>query len=164
MAPLIKTCIEMAGSWIDHSDRRYLRWEGTITADQPITALRLMKVNSRVEWARYNRTGLNSLPIGFLIGKHDEGTTVSFDGLQRWVRLDVNLDDIQIEREGETGKPLWLIEFASEPTISLGCFVVAHSQTNSARNKLWHLRQEVLAEEEAWTAALSRGRTGGIAL
>ena len=168
MASLIKMRIEIDGSWVGHTDRRYSRWEGAITADHPVAALTLMKVNSQITWARSRRTGLNSLPISLLIGQHDEGAYVSFgvgDSGTSWrAQLHGIPQDLVIKREGETGKPLWLIELAGDPTISLGCFVVAHSQTKSARNKLWHLRPEVLTEEETWTVALSRGRTGQIAL
>ncbi len=172
MARLITTRFSVAGGWTarstDAGPSHPSIWEGTIEADQPITALMLLRKGSEISWGRCRRFGSSRLAASLRIDTQVDGRShvgwrvgSAHEGARRaWFTLGARPDTISATAEGMTGEPSWLLDLDGEPNIQVGAFVIAEADTRGGRNGIWHLADALSTGTEEWTQALRSRGTG----
>jgi hypothetical protein len=177
MTALRQIPVRMAGDWLPVADAGPLDWHGTATADEPITALALIRTESETHWSRVGHAGAAELSIKLSVRP---GVRATRDDVYIWLTVlptsvlggsgiahvqahvpfasaapfMFSLDDIT------TGVASWFARPWVAKDVRLGALFVAEADTRSARNHLWHLRKGIVGPDEPLTAALAYGRSG----
>ncbi len=176
MTALRQIPVRMAGDWqpvayVGHE------WQGTATADEPITALALIRTESETQWSRVGHAGTGELSLKLSLRPGVQETrhyvyiwlTVQPSGvlggsgmahLQARARLTSTAPFLFALDHITTGVASWFAHPSAAEDVRLGALFVAEADTRSARNKLWHLRKGIVGPDETLTAALAYGRTG----
>jgi hypothetical protein len=169
--------VRIEGAWQPVAYVGQARWEGVATADEPITALALLRDDAGTRYARSGRTGASTLRLQLALfpadhsdsrydvrlhfsiqppGPGDSSGEASIQGI---IRLTSTAPVIFALDHHVTGDPAWFARTWTAERIDLGALFVATADTRSARNHLWHLRHDVPAPTD-FAAALAHGRTG----
>jgi hypothetical protein len=169
--PSVNTVATLTGSW---KRPRYWDWNGTIDASEPIVALSLMRVGTRLEWARSEKGPKTTLNIRLLLGfdapdrsKVCVSFSIGANGTRRWTLL--SNPDQPPQPSEKCSVPIGhVFPFCNPfgtPEIHLFGLVLLRSQAIGARVGLWHLKPEYcVGLPDTWAHILSHGRSGFITL
>ena len=177
MTALRQIPVRVAGDWQPVAYVGHVEWHGTATADEPITALALIRTESETQWSRVGHAGTGELSIklsvrpGVQETRHDVyiWLTVQPSGVpsgsgmahvQAHVRLASASPFMFALDHITTGVTSWFARPWAAEDVRLGALFIAEADTRSARNNLWHLRKGIVGPDEPLTAALAYGRTG----
>jgi hypothetical protein len=170
--------VSIVGEWKPVAFVGHTLWEGSASADEPITALALGRDDTGIHWARAGRPKASSLrlqlkvvPDGqtssrygvrIYLSVQPEGRTYSTGAafLQTRVSLTSTAPFVFSLDHATTGVETWFARAWSEADIRFGALFVCEADTRSARNHLWHLRPGLAAGREELTGALNYGRQG----
>jgi hypothetical protein len=181
MSGLKRIPIRITGDWRPVAYVGHAEWHGLAVADEPITALALIRGPSEMRWARVGHDGAYELDIALSVrpaeserrkdvvvwlairpkgkrGSDGEGRVVIP------VRLTSTAPFIFFLNHHVTGETGWFAHAWSKEEERLGALFVAEADTKSARNHLWRLREGVEGPDTAIATALMGGRSGVLAL
>lgn len=181
MEVLRRIPVAIEGAWQPISYVGRARWEGTATADEPITALALGRDHQHIYWARAGRPVGNALKLVLSV-LPNEGSDSRYDvhlhftvqppehsdssgaaGLDLTLRLSSTAPFVFSLGDRVTGDPAWFARpWTADDRFDFGALFVARADTRSARNHLWHLKESVVAPDD-FAEALAYGRNGRIA-
>lgn len=170
MAELRRVPVTISGDWKPVAHVGHVRWEGTATADEPITALALGRDRDIIQWARAGREESNTLSIALAVFPVDTSDnrcdvhmrlSVGSSGLQATLRLSTTAPFMFSLNHHVTGAPAWFARPHTKDRFDFGALFITTADTRSARNHLWHLREGVSAPD-IFAEALGYGRTGQI--
>jgi hypothetical protein len=180
MRELKRSPIRISGDWQPVAFVGHLDWTGTVSADEPITGLALARDVSGTHWSSAGRTGSSSLvvrlsvrPVDSVYDRHvvEIGLTVQpagrkdGSGMALWTsrcRLTSTAPLSFSLNHHHTGNMTWFADARVDTGMQLGALFVCETDTQSARNHLWHLREDVDGPTAALSVALNRGRTGSV--
>jgi hypothetical protein len=142
------------------------RWEGSISASEPIVAMSFLCHGNDVYWAKSRKTMAAEIPICLLLTSEAEptGLYVIWDigHGQRQLRLGTPAETdlaASIERDLVVGEPFLFATVG--PHVALLGLVLLRAQVHGRRNSLWALREEYLgALPPIWKEIMVHGRTG----
>jgi hypothetical protein len=178
MTLLRRVPVRIAGAYQPVSYVGHIDWKGTATADEPITALAMVRAASGTHWSRAGHHGVTELDIELRVrprrtelrkevtmtllvcpvsgGHYRDGSAhVDIE-----VQLTSTAPFIFFLNQHETGAPTWFAHAWSKEEERFGALFVAESDTRSARNHLWHLRDGIEGPDATTTVTLMRGRSG----
>jgi hypothetical protein len=179
MAQLRRIPVVISGDWQPVAYVGEVRWAGSATADEPIAALALSRTSTSVEWARAGRSQTNSFDLWLSIRSAEapqdpKAVLITFSIQPSGARQGEGLAILQLQSSLtsdapfmfgldhiETGVPSWLVRIRTFDKGTVGALFVAASDTRSARNHLWHLREGVVSPD-GFAEALAYGRSGKI--
>jgi hypothetical protein len=164
---LCGTCATLKGIWGNGSRRR---WDGTISADEPIVGLAIQQSYGKWSGCKSAARAGSALGVSLLLGDHDgAGVDVQVNftcgGGQVVSRCNVSSKhykpSIPETLNLETGRLTAFAIVNGEPDVGLMLFLLRRRDIKVGRNHLWHLRRE-LAEgvSEPFHRVLSYGRSG----
>jgi hypothetical protein len=145
------------------------RWNGTVSAEEPIVALSFLRHRDRVYWARSPKVEAAELPLCLLLTTEHQGSMSCFyvtwsigQGGQCQLRLDGDApSDLRgsVDRDIVLGEPFRFIDVG--PDVSLFGLILPRAQVKGRRKRLWGLRDEYLSGlSVAWCEIMAHGRTG----
>jgi hypothetical protein len=175
-----RIAVTIAGDWQPVAYVGRALWEGTATANEPITALALGRDGQFTYWSRAGRGDSNILGLKLAVFP-DERSESRYDvrmhlGISPPGRTDsTGLASLDINlRLSSTApfmfslahhysnEPAWFARpWVADDKYDLGALFVPVAETRSARNHLWHLRDGVVAPD-GFAEALAYGRSGKI--
>jgi len=153
--------IGISGDWQPVAFVGHLDWTGTVSGDEPITALALARDVGGTHWSRAGRTGSSSLivrlrvrPVDSVDDRHEVeiGLTVQpagpkdGSGMALWTsicRLTSTAPFSFSLNHHHTGNVTWFADAQVDTGMRLGAKFVCETDTRSARNHVWHLHQGV---------------------
>lgn len=144
------------------------RWNGTVSAEEPIVALSFLRHRDRVSWARSRKVEATELPLSLLLTTELQGGMSYF-----YVTWSIGHGQVQLRFDGDVpsdllssvdtdivlGEPFRFIDIG--PDISLFGLVLLRAQVKGRRKHLWGLRDEYVGGlSGAWREIMAHGRTG----
>ncbi len=135
MEPLTALPIAIEGEWRPVSQVGSLLWEGTATAEEPITALALAEgPDGKILWGRGVRGKTRALPVSFRVFPLNEKPAVSVFALNvggGGVTLSATLTSASPFQfsllHAQTGTPAWLARIRTAGKVRLGSLFVAEA-------------------------------------
>jgi hypothetical protein len=144
------------------------RWNGTVSAEEPIVALSFLRHRDQVYWARSRKAEAAELPLSLLLTAEHQGAmsyfyvTWSIGHGQSQLRFDGDVPSglpSSVDTDIVLGEPFRFIDIG--PDVSLFGLVLLRVQVKGRRNHLWGLRDEYLGGlSDAWREIMAHGRTG----
>lgn len=173
--------VKIEGDWIPVRYVGYVAWEGVVHADEPITALALVREGNTVRWARVGRDPASALRISLKVSPRETSVSrcdVSM-ALSMWpeavttghgrvyLAADAALSStapfVFSLNHAQTGQPFWFAKAWTDVDLRFGALFLPQTMTRSARNGLWHMRERQTVGSTVLDDALSKGRTGQFA-
>ena len=171
ITPTIKIKAMLAGSW---TRPRAWDWIGTIKCEEPIVALSLMQVGTRLDWVRSEKGPKNVLEARLLLAFDTPNKSnvcacfgIGEASLRRWTLLSNPNEPPKPPKSYSVpiGRVFPFCEAFGMPAIQLFGLVLLRSRAVGARAGLWHLKPEYrVGLTESWADILSCGRSGFIDL
>lgn len=172
---LRQLALHIVGDWQPVAYVGRLEWHGIARAEEPITALALLRDAKGITWARAGRGGANELDLRLSVqpGPSEARADVAMfltiqprdvpqgDGVAHvhtQVRLTATAPFMFSLNHWTTGVPAWFAQLWTEGDVRFGALFVAEAETRSARNHLWHLAEGIEASTSQFTEALNYGR------
>ncbi|MEP7240790.1 MAG: hypothetical protein ABI697_07900 [Devosia sp.] len=172
MAALRRIPVSIIGEYQPVAYVGQVRWEGIVTAKEPITALVLRPDSKTIQWSRAHRHETDTLKIVLAVFPED-GSENRYDvrihlnigsgGLVLTMKLSSTAPFMFSLDHHVTSEPAWFARpWTKDDRFDLGALFVATADTRSARNHLWHLRGGIVPPD-GFAEALEYGRAGQIA-
>lgn len=144
------------------------RWNGSVSAEEPIVALSFLRHRDRVYWARSPKVEATELPLCLLLTTEHQGSmscfyvTWSIWQGQRQLRLEGDAPSGlpgSVDRDIVLGEPFRFIDVG--PDVSLFGLVLFRAHVKGRRKGLWGIRDEYHSGlSVAWREIMAHGRTG----
>lgn len=172
--------VAITGDWQPVAYVGRALWEGTATAEEPITALALGRDSKSIHWSRTGRGDATVLRLKLAVFPDDRSESrydvrmhfaISLpdrqysDGsavLDLQLRLSSTAPFMFSFDHHQTGAPAWFARpWTADDRFDFGALFIPVAQTRSARNHIWHLRDGVVVPD-GFAEALAYGRSGKI--
>lgn len=171
--------VVIAGEWKPVSFVGRLLWEGTATADEPITAVALARDSAgTTTWCRAGRgqTGIMNFQLRVESDQSSDSRSAARVALGIWpygqssgngtalLQMRANLTSdapffLSLDHAA-TGTEFWIAKVRETGGLKPGALFVCEADTRSTRNHLWHLRRGKAAQNDRLTDAFGYGRKG----
>lgn len=139
----------LKGAWLDGPRRR---WEGIVSADEPIVTLAIQESYGAWSWCKSSARKGPTQEVSLLLGEHDRagtdvhvnfecgrGQVVSRCGVDSKAYKPAMPDTLDLK----TGELATIAMITGEPVVALMLLVLAGRDVKVGRNHLWHLRREL---------------------
>jgi hypothetical protein len=155
---------------LDGAFARARQWVGNARAEEDIVGMVFLATESHCEWAKGAQEGA-CLAVHVALLPYDNAhrdvqvsVQVGGDGLRGRSLCGTANDTFRLERtQATTGTVFTLTQLPGEPRMEALALLLARSDVQFGRNRLWHLREDLALQLQAPLRSLfTRGRTGAI--
>lgn len=136
--------IRIAGAW-DVRD-----WFGTVSADEELTGVLLIRSANEVSWTRSRRSGPDGLELRMSVGSDPAVSETWFSadlgGGMLWGRiagqLDLGFASSPADHTPRTGQVNWFpVCIGGESTLQIGLLALTKTDVRFGRKRIWRLRE-----------------------
>lgn len=142
-------------------------WQGTIRCTEAVVGISFICVKGHTEWAKSDVGNDEGLEVRVMLGNYDASeldvqvnVSIGHNGPRWRTRIDSAsyLPALLVPKVFLTGRIIDFAKIKGDPVVAFKAFFLARRDVRVGRNRLWHLRKELV---ECFPASLRRILTHG---